>query len=60
MELMTGNQKAKAKAEQLKGMAKEVLGRTSGNRRMRTEGRSKSAQGDARQAWEKAKDAFRH
>ncbi|QOV42436.1 CsbD family protein [Streptomyces chromofuscus] len=57
---MTGNQKAKAKAEQLKGMAKEVLGRTSGNRRMRTEGRSKSAQGDARQAWEKAKDAFRH
>ncbi|MEV7991090.1 CsbD family protein [Streptomyces sp. NPDC086077] len=57
---MTGNQKAKAKAEQLVGMAKEALGRTSGNRRMHASGRSKSAQGDARQAWEKAKDAFRH
>jgi uncharacterized protein YjbJ (UPF0337 family) len=57
---MAGNQKAKAKAEQAKGKAKEVAGRTVGNERLEAEGRTKGARGDARQAKEKTKDTFKH
>ncbi|MEU1710180.1 CsbD family protein [Streptomyces sp. NPDC005706] len=57
---MAGNQKAKAKAEQAKGKAKEAVGRTVGNERMEAEGRMEGARGDARQAKEKGKDAFKH
>ncbi|MBJ6637371.1 MULTISPECIES: CsbD family protein [Streptomyces] len=57
---MAGNQKAKAKAEQAKGKAKEAVGRAVGNERMEAEGRMEGARGDARQAKEKGKDAFKH
>ncbi|WP_369176101.1 CsbD family protein [Streptomyces mutabilis] len=53
---MAGNQKSKAKAEQ----AKEAVGRAVGNERMTAEGRAEQTKGDARQAKEKGKDAFRH
>ncbi|MFF2205032.1 CsbD family protein [Streptomyces sp. NPDC058145] len=57
---MAGNQKAKAKAEQAKGKAKETMGRAVGNERMEAEGRMEGARGDAREAKEKGKDAFKH
>ncbi|GEK01802.1 CsbD family protein [Streptomyces sp. NPDC003388] len=57
---MAGNQKAKAKAEQAKGKAKETVGRAVGNERMEAEGRMEGARGDAREAKEKGKDAFKH
>ncbi|MFI0230897.1 CsbD family protein [Streptomyces sp. NPDC017086] len=57
---MAGNQKAKAKTEQVKGKVKEAAGRTVGNERLEAEGRMKGAEGDARQSKEKAKDVFKH
>ncbi|MFE0418108.1 CsbD family protein [Streptomyces tendae] len=57
---MAGNQKSRAKTEQAKGKAKEAAGRAVGNERMTAEGRAERSRGDARQAKEKGKDAFRH
>ncbi|WP_411104806.1 CsbD family protein [Streptomyces sp. cmx-4-9] len=57
---MSGEEKTKAHAEQVKGKVKETLGRAAGNERMTAEGRAEQARGDARQAKEKTKDAFRH
>jgi uncharacterized protein YjbJ (UPF0337 family) len=57
---VAGDQKAKGKKEQVKGKAKEAIGRTLGNERMEAEGRAEQSKGDARQAKEKAKDTFKH
>jgi uncharacterized protein YjbJ (UPF0337 family) len=57
---VTANEKAKAKTEQAKGKAKEVLGGAVGNDRMAAEGQAEKSIGDAREAKEKAKDAFKH
>ncbi|MER5968298.1 CsbD family protein [Streptomyces sp. NPDC002055] len=57
--MSTGN-KAKAKTEQAEGKAKEVAGRALGNEELEAEGRAEQSKGDARQAAEKAKDAFKH
>ncbi|MEU3840898.1 MULTISPECIES: CsbD family protein [unclassified Streptomyces] len=57
---MAGEQKAKGKKEQLKGKAKEAVGRTVGNERMTAEGEADQMKGDARQAKEKTKDVFKH
>ncbi|MFF3763741.1 CsbD family protein [Streptomyces sp. NPDC001922] len=57
--MSTGN-KAKAKTEQAEGKAKEVAGRALGNEQLEAEGRAEQSKGDARQATEKAKDAFKH
>jgi uncharacterized protein YjbJ (UPF0337 family) len=54
------NQKGHAKKEQVKGKAKEAVGRTVGNERMTAEGKGEQAKGDARQAKEKTKDVFKH
>ncbi|MEU7384069.1 MULTISPECIES: CsbD family protein [unclassified Streptomyces] len=56
---MAGDQKGKAKKEQMKGKAKETIGRTVGNERMTAEGQAEKAKGDARQAKEKTKDIFK-
>ena len=56
---MAGDQKAKAKKEQIKGKAKETVGRAVGNERMTAEGRTQKAKGDARQAKEKTKDTMK-
>ncbi|MEU9791339.1 CsbD family protein [Streptomyces sparsogenes] len=56
---MTAGEKAKAKTEQAKGKAKEVAGSAVGNDRMAAEGQMEKSTGDAREAKEKAKDAFR-
>lgn len=55
---MSGEQKAKAKGEQVKGKLKETAGRAVGNERLTAEGRAEKAKGDARQAKEKIKDTF--
>ncbi|BCL18449.1 CsbD family protein [Streptomyces tuirus] len=57
---MAGEQKGKAKAEQVKGKAKEAIGRAVGNERLTAEGRAEQSKGDARQAKEKTKDVFKH
>ncbi|MFF4902911.1 CsbD family protein [Streptomyces sp. NPDC001068] len=56
---MSAGEKAKAKTEQATGKAKEALGRTLGNERMAAEGQMQKSAGDAREAKEKAKDAFK-
>lgn len=48
------------KAEVLKGSAKKVVGRATGNNRLRLEGRIDRATGNAKQAGDKIKDAFKH
>jgi uncharacterized protein YjbJ (UPF0337 family) len=57
---MAKEQKSRAKKEQLKGKAKEAMGRAVGNERMTAEGKADQMKGDARQAKEKGKDTFRH
>ncbi|MGW2959432.1 CsbD family protein [Streptomyces sp. NPDC001220] len=57
---MTAGEKAKAKIEQAEGKAKEALGNALGNDRMVAEGQTQKSVGDAREAKEKAKDAFKH
>ncbi|GGX96396.1 CsbD family protein [Streptomyces anandii] len=56
---MAGDQKAKAKKEQMKGKAKETVGRAVGNERMTAEGQAEKSKGDARQAKEKTKDTLK-
>ncbi|MFJ5875824.1 CsbD family protein [Streptomyces sp. NPDC093088] len=56
---MSGNEKMKAKGEQVKGAVKENTGRALGDERMTAEGRAERAKGDAREAKEKTKDAFK-
>ncbi|MEV7672754.1 CsbD family protein [Streptomyces sp. NPDC000963] len=56
---MSGNEKMKAKGEQAKGAIKETTGRALGDERMAGEGRAERAKGDAREAKEKTKDAFK-
>ncbi|MFG2587944.1 CsbD family protein [Streptomyces sp. NBC_01166] len=57
---MAADEKTQAKTEQAKGKVKEAAGRAVGNERLTAEGRADQTKGDARQAKEKAKDAFKH
>ncbi|MFG2608451.1 CsbD family protein [Streptomyces sp. NPDC048514] len=57
---MTASEKGKAKTEQAKGAAKEAAGRAVGNDRLAAEGQAEKSTGDAREAKEKTKDAFKH
>ncbi|WP_328541033.1 CsbD family protein [Streptomyces sp. NBC_00344] len=57
---MAADEKARAKGEQAEGKAKKVAGGAVGNESLETEGRAEESTGDARQAKEKAKDAFKH
>ncbi|MEU6520533.1 CsbD family protein [Streptomyces sp. NPDC046978] len=56
---MSAGEKAKAKTEQAEGKAKQTLGRALGNDRMAAEGQAEKSTGDAREAKEKTKDAFK-
>jgi uncharacterized protein YjbJ (UPF0337 family) len=53
-------QKIRHKAQSAKGAAKKSTGRVTGNRRLRTRGHVEKATGDAKQAVDKVKDAFKH
>ncbi|GAA2511247.1 hypothetical protein GCM10010393_50130 [Streptomyces gobitricini] len=57
---MAAGKKAKNVARTAKGKAKESTGRAVGNERLEAEGRVEQAKGDAKQAVEKGKDAFKH
>jgi uncharacterized protein YjbJ (UPF0337 family) len=52
--------KARNKAEELKGRAKEKTGEVTGDDKLRAEGKADQAGADLKQAGEKVKDAFRH
>ncbi|MER7417014.1 CsbD family protein [Micromonospora peucetia] len=56
---MSFTDKAKNKAEQLAGAAKERIGEAAGNERMRGEGATQQGDARARQAGEHVKDAGR-
>lgn len=47
-------------AEALKGGAMKTVGRVTGNRRLRSEGRRAQAKGNIKRAGAKIKDALRH
>ena len=47
------------KAEAVKGSAKRLVGRLTGSRRLRAEGRADQAKGNLKQAGDKIKDAFK-
>lgn len=57
---MSIGKKIAHKAEAVKGHAKRTLGRITGSRRLRAEGRADQAKGDLKQAGAKTKDAFKH
>lgn len=48
------------KAQSAAGAVKEYLGRTTDNTRLRREGRVDQFKGNAKQAGDKVKDAFKH
>jgi uncharacterized protein YjbJ (UPF0337 family) len=51
--------KAKNKAQEVKGQAKEGLGRATDDQELEAEGRTDQAKSDLKQAGEKVKDAFK-
>lgn len=48
------------KAEATVGGVKKLVGRATGNKRLRTEGRIDQAKADAKQSGTKLKDVFKH
>jgi len=57
---MSISKKIAHKAEAVKGGAKRMIGRITGSRRLRAEGRADQAKGNLKQAGAKIKDAARH
>ena len=51
--------KANNKGEELKGSAKETLGKATGNEELEAEGKGDKIAGNLKQAGEKVKDAFK-
>jgi len=56
---MSISKKIAHKAEAVKGGAKRIIGRITGSRRLRSEGRADKAKGNLKQAGAKIKDAVR-
>jgi uncharacterized protein YjbJ (UPF0337 family) len=56
---MATEDKAANKITEMKGKAKEALGKAIGNEQMEAEGKADQAKGDLKQAGEKVKDAFK-
>jgi uncharacterized protein YjbJ (UPF0337 family) len=57
---MSISKKIAHKAEAVKGGAKRMVGRLTGSRRLRAEGRADQAKGNIKQAGAKIKDAAGH
>ncbi|MFI1183261.1 CsbD family protein [Streptomyces sp. NPDC020799] len=57
---MSFAKKIRDKKQVLHGRIKQSFGRATGNRRLRTEGKTDRVAGNLKQSGEKAKDAFRH
>jgi uncharacterized protein YjbJ (UPF0337 family) len=58
-DVMSGTDKAKNKAQDLRGKAKEAVGNITGDKSSRDEGRSDQAKSNVKDAGEKIKDAFK-
>jgi uncharacterized protein YjbJ (UPF0337 family) len=56
---MAGEDKARNKAQELKGKLKEGTGKATDDEQLEAEGRADQTKGSAKQAGEKAKDAIR-
>ena len=56
---MATTDKARNTAQQAKGKLKETVGKVSGNKKLRTEGKADQVKGNVKQAGEKLKDAFK-
>jgi uncharacterized protein YjbJ (UPF0337 family) len=56
---MGTDDKARNKAEELKGKAKERVGRATDDEELEAQGRVDQTEADVKQAGEKVKDAFR-
>ncbi|ATY13028.1 CsbD family protein [Amycolatopsis sp. AA4] len=54
---MSVGDKARNKAEELKGRAKETVGKATGNEQWEAEGKAEQGKGNLKQAGEKVKDA---
>jgi uncharacterized protein YjbJ (UPF0337 family) len=57
---MSGTDKAKNTAQDLKGKAKEKTGELTDDERLEAEGRADQSKADLKQAGENVKDAFKH
>jgi uncharacterized protein YjbJ (UPF0337 family) len=57
---MSIGKKLAHKAEAAKGAVKKIIGRATGNTRLRTEGRVDQFKGNTKQAGAKLKDAVKH
>jgi uncharacterized protein YjbJ (UPF0337 family) len=55
---MSGKDKARNKAKEVKGKAKEKVGKAIGDRPMEVEGKAQQSGADLKQAGEKVKDAI--
>ena len=56
---MSGEDKLRNKGQELKGQAKEGVGRATDDEQLEAEGRADQSKGNFKQAGEKAKDAVR-
>jgi uncharacterized protein YjbJ (UPF0337 family) len=56
---MSAKDKAKNKAQELKGRAKKQAGKATGDEDLEAEGRADQAKGNLKNAGEKVKDAFK-
>jgi uncharacterized protein YjbJ (UPF0337 family) len=56
---MSGEDKFDAKADELKGKAKETAGRVTDDEELEAEGRGDQTKGNLKQAAEKVKDVFK-
>jgi uncharacterized protein YjbJ (UPF0337 family) len=52
--------KAQHKGEEMRGKAKEAVGRATNDEELENQGKRDQAKSDAKQAGEKVKDAFKH
>ncbi|OLR93182.1 CsbD family protein [Actinokineospora bangkokensis] len=57
---MSADNKIDAKADDLKGKAKEAIGNATDDKDLEAEGKGDQAKGDLKQGVEKLKDAFKH
>jgi uncharacterized protein YjbJ (UPF0337 family) len=57
--IVSGTDKAKNKAQDLGGKAKEAVGKLTGDERTRKEGKGDQAKSNLKDAGEKVKDAFK-
>jgi len=57
---MSGTDKAKNTAQDLKGKAKEKTGQLTDDERLDAEGRADQSKADLKRAGENVKDAFKH